>query len=45
MKTEKKEKPNETAFLYKPEEDIALYFTKLHKEQDWLKKVGINWDD
>ena len=31
---EKKDKLNETEFPCKPEEDIAVYFTKLHKEQD-----------
>ena len=28
-----------------PEEDIAVYFIKLHKEQERLKIVRINWND
>ena len=42
---EKKEKLKDMEFPWNPEEDIAVCFTKLHKEQDWLNKSGINWDD
>ena len=43
--TEKKYQLKETKFTWNLEEDIAMYFTKLHKEKELLKKVGINWDD
>ena len=43
--TEKKYQLKETEFTWNLEEDIALYFTNLHKEQELLKKVVINWDD
>ena len=32
-------------FPWNLEEDIAVYFAKLHKVQERLEKVGINWDD
>ena len=35
--TEKKEKLKEIEFLWNPEEDIAVYFKKLHKDQERLK--------
>ena len=42
--TEKKYQLKETEFLWDLEEDTAVYFTKLHRDQEQLKKVGINWD-
>ena len=44
-KTEKIYQQKDTKFTCILEEDIAVYFTKLHKQQELLKKVGINWDD
>ena len=35
--TEKKEQLKETEFPWNPKEDISLYFSKSHKEQEWLK--------
>ena len=40
-----KEKLKETELAWNTEEDIAVYFKKLHKEKERLEKVGINWDD
>ena len=44
-KTEKIYQQKDTKFTCILEEDIAVYFTKLQKEKELLKKVGINWDD
>ena len=27
------------------EEDVSVYFSKLYKEQESLKKMAIKWDD
>ena len=43
--TESKDLLKVTELPWNPEEDIAVYFTKLYKEQEMLKKVGMNWDD
>ena len=34
-----------TEVPWNPEEYIAVYFMKPHKEKEHLKKVGINWDE
>ena len=34
----KKDQFKKTEFLWNPEEDIVVYFTKLHKEQEQLEK-------
>ena len=43
--TENKDQLKDTEFQWKYEEDIAVYFTKLHKDQEGLKKVRIRWYD
>ena len=35
----------ETEFPWLEEEDISIYFSKLDKEQECLKKKSIKWDD
>ena len=45
MNTDNMEQLKETELPWNPEEDIAVYLLKIHKEQERLKKVGINWDE
>ena len=42
---DKTEQLKEIEFLWNTPEDIVLYFTKLHKEQERLETIYINWDD
>ena len=39
---ENKEQFKETEFLWNTEDFFPVHFTKLHKEKEWFKKVGIN---
>ena len=43
--TESKDLLKVTELPWNPEEDIAVYFTKLHKDKELLIKVRINWGD
>ena len=43
--TEKKYQLKETKFTWNLEEDISVYFAKLHKEKELLENLSINWDD
>ena len=43
--TNTKEHLKETDLLWNPEKDIAIYFTKPHKEEERLKKIGIIWNE
>ena len=42
---EKEEHLKEIEFPCNQEEEIAVYFAKLHKDQERLEKYGIIWDE
>ena len=42
---EKLAKLKETEFPWLAEEDVSIYFNKLDKEQERLKKMVIKWDN
>ena len=42
---EKSTKLKETEFPWLSEEDVSIYFSKLYKEQERLKKMDIKWDN
>ena len=41
---EKRAKLKETEFPWLAEEEVSIYFSKLDKEQERLKKISIKWD-
>ena len=42
---EKRAKLKEIEFPWLAEEDVSIYFSKLDKEQERLKKMSVKWDD
>ena len=42
---EKRAKLKETEFPWLAEEDVSIYFSKLDKKQERLKKMSIKWDN